>query len=79
MNEYRIQNFIDFHEVVEGYNARSVIYRGVKSVSFPLIPKIGRLTPPDSIGSREQNEQEIPRPIGIGSPLVSSMGCRHAY
>jgi hypothetical protein len=61
MNEYRIRNFIDFHGVVEGYNARSVIYRGVKSVSFPLIPKIGRLTPPDSISSREQNEQEILR------------------
>jgi type I restriction enzyme M protein len=30
-------------------------------VEFPLIPKIGRVTPPDSIGSREKNEKEILR------------------
>jgi len=38
-----------------------VIYRGVKSVSFPLIPKIGRIDPPQSAKSREWNEKEILR------------------
>jgi hypothetical protein len=38
-----------------------VIYRGVKSINYPLIPKIGRVVPPDSVGSREKNEQEILR------------------
>lgn len=61
MKEHRIQNFIDFHEIVEKYDARSVVYRGVKSVGFPLLPKIGRVVPPDSADSREQNEQEILR------------------
>jgi type I restriction enzyme M protein len=61
MKEHRIQNFIDFHAIVEKYEARSVIYRGVKSVRFPLLPKIGRVVPPDSIDSREKNEQEILR------------------
>lgn len=61
MNEYRIQNFTEFHGIVEKYDSRSVIYRGVTSVSFPLLPKIGRVAPPDPIGPREQNEQEILR------------------
>lgn len=61
MAEHRIQNFLDFHRVVEQYDARSVIYRGVKSVHYPLLPKIGRVIPPESIGSREKNEQEILR------------------
>lgn len=61
MNEHRVENFIEFHRIIETYDARSVIYRGVKSVKFPLIPKIGRVAPPDAIGSREQNEQEILR------------------
>jgi hypothetical protein len=33
----------------------------VKSVNFPLIPKIGRLVPPESAKSREWNEKEILR------------------
>jgi hypothetical protein len=61
MNEHRIQSFVDFHSVVEKYDARSVIYRGVKSVNYPLLPKIGRVIPPDAIGSREKNEHEILR------------------
>lgn len=61
MKEHHIHNFIELHQIIERYDARTVIYRGVKSVKYPLIPKIGRVVPPSSIGSREQNEQEIVR------------------
>jgi hypothetical protein len=61
MQEYVIETFPQFHELIEQYNARTVIFRGIKSLEYPLIPKIGRVVPPDSIGSREKNEQEILR------------------
>jgi len=61
MKEIEIRNFTELHGVIEKYNARTVIYRGVKSVTYPLLPKIGRIAPPDAIGSRERNEQEILR------------------
>ncbi len=61
MKETRIDSFTEFHEVIEKYDARTVIYRGMKSVAYPLIPKIGRIVPPSSVGSREKNEQEILR------------------
>ena len=61
MKEIRIDTFAEFHEVIETYDARTVIYRGMKSVKYPLIPKIGRIVPPESIGSREANEKEILR------------------
>jgi hypothetical protein len=61
VQEIKIDNFTEFHEVIDQYDARRVIYRGVKSVDFPLMPKIGRVVPPDSIESREKNEQEILR------------------
>ena len=61
MQEIEIAAFNELHEVIEHYDARSVIYRGVKSVAFPLIPKIGRVLPPESAKSREWNEKEILR------------------
>ena len=61
MKEIEITTFRELHEVIETYDARTVIYRGVKSVNLPLVPKIGRLTPPDSAKSREWNEKEILR------------------
>ncbi len=61
MKEIKIENFTELHGVIEKYDARTVIYRGVKSVTYPLIPKIGRIVPPDVVGSRKQNEQEILR------------------
>lgn len=61
MKEIEIYRFTELHEVIETYDARTVIYRGMKSVKYPLIPKIGRIIPPDSIGSREKNEKEILR------------------
>lgn len=61
MHEIEVRKFTQFHEIIEKYDARTVIYRGIKSVKFPLIPKIGRIVPPDSTASREKNEQEILR------------------
>ena len=61
MKEIRVNNFTEFHQLIDTYDARTVIYRGMKSVDFPLIPKVGRVVPPESIGSREKNEQEILR------------------
>jgi hypothetical protein len=61
MREKKIHTFTELHEIIETYDARTVIYRGMKSVKYPLIPKIGRIVPPKSIGSREANEKEILR------------------
>jgi len=61
MKEIRIETFANLHEAIEDYDARTVIYRGVKSVNLPLIPKIGRIVPPDSVKSKEWNEKEILR------------------
>jgi hypothetical protein len=61
MKEIEIKTFTELHGVIEKYDARTVIYRGVKSEKFPLIPKIGRIIPPESIKSREANEKEILR------------------
>ena len=61
MKEIRINSFTEFHELIDKYDARTVIYRGMKSVDYPLIPKVGRVVPPDSVGSREKNEHEILR------------------
>jgi len=61
MTEIEIHTFAELHEIIDRYDARTVIYRGMKSVTFPLIPKIGRIVPPDSIASRDENEREILR------------------
>jgi hypothetical protein len=61
MREIEIHTFAEFHEIIETYDERTIIYRGMKSVEFPLIPKIGRIVPPKSIGSKEANEKEILR------------------
>ncbi|HSL43520.1 MAG TPA: FRG domain-containing protein [Anaerolineales bacterium] len=61
MKEVAIKSFAELHEMIENYDARTVIYRGVRSVQYPLIPKIGRIVPPDSARSKEWNEKEILR------------------
>ena len=61
MKEIEIRTFAKLHEIIENYDARTVIYRGVKSAKFPLIPKIGRITPPSFVPSKEENEKEILR------------------
>jgi hypothetical protein len=61
MKEFEIRTFTELHEIIENYDARTVIYRGVKSAKYPLIPKIGRIVPPSSMRSRDANEREILR------------------
>ena len=61
MQETEISSFTEFHRIIEQYDIRTVIFRGMKSAEFPLIPKIGRIESPASTSSREQNEQEILR------------------
>jgi len=61
MKEIEIKTFTELHNVIENYDARTVVYRGVKSVKFPLLPKIGRIVPPASAKSKEWNEKEILR------------------
>lgn len=59
--EFEINSFSEFHKIIEKYDARTVIYRGMKSVNYPLIPKVGRIVPSGSANSREQNERDILR------------------
>jgi hypothetical protein len=61
MKEIQINDFTEFHKIIDEYDARTVIYRGLKSVDYPLIPKVGRVVPPDSLDSRQKNEHEILR------------------
>lgn len=42
MTDRRISTFNDLYKCVEAYSDISVVYRGVRSVSHELIPKIGR-------------------------------------
>lgn len=61
MKQIEIHTFEELHQSIEAYDERTIIYRGMKSVEFPLLPKIGRINPPRAIRSREANEQEILR------------------
>jgi FRG domain len=61
MREFKIHAFSDLHNLIERYDARTVVYRGVNSIRYPLMPKVGRITPPKSISSAEANEKEILR------------------
>jgi hypothetical protein len=57
MNDTEIKSFTDIHEIVEGYGTKTIIYRGIKSKSFPLTPKIGRIIP--MISDKKKNEIKI--------------------
>lgn len=57
MRKKEINSFNDLHELVEGFGIKTIIYRGVKSISFKLIPKVGRIDPFSS--SKEKNEIKI--------------------
>ena len=37
-----IESFAKFHEVIESFGKRTVVYRGVRKESYRLIPKVGR-------------------------------------
>jgi hypothetical protein len=61
MQEDSIRSFDDLHKKVLGYGENQMIYRGMRSSKFTLIPGIGRIVPPGDATreSREFNEQEI--------------------
>jgi hypothetical protein len=61
MEEVVIQSFAELHEIIDRYENRIMIYRGVKSVMYDLVPKIGRILPPSPDVDPGQNEQEIIR------------------
>ena len=61
MEEYVIHSFGELHEIIDRYETRIMIYRGVKSVMYDLVPKIGRISPPSPDEDRGENEQEIIR------------------
>jgi hypothetical protein len=61
MEEYLIHSFGELHEIIDRYENRMMIYRGVKSVSYDLVPKIGRILPPSPDKDRGENEEEIIR------------------
>ena len=61
MKELEINSFSALHEIIETCYSRTVIYRGMKSVKFPLMPKVGRIVPPQAIRSKTANEKEILR------------------
>ena len=42
MNALEIKSFADFHAAIEKHDGRPFIYRGVRSTSYDLIPKLGR-------------------------------------
>ncbi len=55
MKEIEIGAFAKLHDLIENYDERTVIYRGMKSRNLPLLPKIGRIIPPESAKSRERS------------------------
>ena len=61
MEEYLIHSFGDLHNIIDRYGTQIMIYRGVKSVTFDLVPKIGRLSPPSPDDDLGENEAEIIR------------------
>ena len=61
MEEYVINSFGELHEIIDRYETRIMIYRGVKSVMYDLVPKIGRISPPSPDEDRGENEQKIIR------------------
>ena len=74
MKETEVKTFAELHAIIEQYDARAVIYRGVKSVDFPLIPKIGRIVPPDLAKADEMDKILIPNSIRLTlkKPLIST-------
>ena len=68
MGEIEIQSFNELHSAVEKHRGQTFIYRGVKSTSYQLIPKLGRYKKiiPSNFVSEEQRilrlfkEQAVP-------------------
>ena len=65
MKEIQIHTFAELHELIETYDERTTIYRGMNSVKYPLIPKIGRIVPPAEVKTDEAARWR--RQLGAGS------------
>lgn len=61
MKEFEINSFGDLHYIIAEYGAKVIIYRGVKSINYDLIPRIGRFERTTSSVSNEKNERTIIR------------------
>jgi hypothetical protein len=61
MKEDYITSFDDLHKKIASFGAKQIIYRGLRSSQFDLIPSIGRIDPPPSSRSKQTNEKEILR------------------
>jgi hypothetical protein len=61
MEEYEINSFGELHDIIERYSNKTMIYRGVKSADFELIPKIGRISPLPPTDNKTEHEKEILR------------------
>lgn len=60
MTDYTINTFNELHEIIQGYSS-TVVFRGVKSASYKLIPKIGRYKKLQNVESIEKEERHILR------------------
>ncbi|MGB7875338.1 MAG: FRG domain-containing protein [Anaerolineales bacterium] len=59
MKEISINSFTELHEHMDTYGTKVMIYRGVKSIDYKLLPKIGRLSPPLPTDDKSENEIAI--------------------
>ncbi|KQX90559.1 FRG domain-containing protein [Variovorax sp. Root473] len=58
MAEHRINSFADYHDIVTKYSDVAVVFRGVRSVDFELLPKVGRYKKLHS-DDRQKEERQI--------------------
>ena len=59
MREIIIKSFEEFHKAVMAYGRKTVVYRGVRSTSYKLIPKIGRVKFLNKSADPEQQEKSV--------------------
>lgn len=59
MREIIIKSFEEFHRAVMAYGRKRVVYRGVCSTFYKLIPKIGRVEFLDKSADPEQEEKTV--------------------
>lgn len=57
MAEHLVTSFADFHDIVTNYSDIAVVYRGVRSIDFELLPKIGRYEKLHSADRRKEERQ----------------------
>ncbi|MEA2002076.1 MAG: FRG domain-containing protein [Actinomycetota bacterium] len=56
MHDVVIRSFADAHEIVAGFRDKAMVYRGVRSVDYELVPKIGRFArfSPEQLEKKER-------------------------